>query len=796
MQEIEKGEVLEIPQEKKKSKLMLFIVTGIIIVVLAILAILGYVYFTGNDIPTENLTGNGSETANNSNFPVPNITDINGTMPATQVKPSCTDKIKNGDESGVDCGGKCKPCSTGGGGGGGGSGETCTPDCSGKQCGDNGCGSSCGSCNTIQYCNATGQCAITLPTCENDYKCSSVGKFCDANTVYNCTLGSDGCFDRTNETICNSSEICIGGACAEVHAVFADNQLVADCNGNYSITNRDCNGGDGDAYKSLADATAGATVGDTVLIRGGTYNELLKTINSGIKSGQITYKNYPGESVAITGTAYDERAALCPDDPNIYYGPVWMENVNYIVIDGLNFSNYEGFGRVVRSNNNSFKNCNFYRDNSGWIIGLNLFESNDNKFENNFFKGASDNFRIIHSERNVIENNEFYLAGHVLLTLKCSSYNIIRNNYFYNELQKAVEIYDCEQPTMEDHYNIYCQSTPILNSSIHNLIESNEFAYTAPDDGDGPFNHIQYAGQDGIIRNNLFYNSNGIGIGMTRYPDEALYNKFNRVYDNVFYNNMGGGISTSRISPDNYDNIYKNNIFYKNYPGPVGWADNYPSGSQITHGDMANFLFECNDIINSTPGQTDIIYDYYNHRITLAQAQATYPLLYRKNIEAIPLFVNETSHDFHLQSSSPMIDAGAFLTGTPSAGSGTTMQVNDSRYFYDGFGISGEVGDVIQLDNGGKARITNIDYDANTLTLNQSLTWVNGQNVSLAYSGSKPDIGAYESGGIGGTSAQSGSLHSEQAQLSWVSQIYNFFKGLLTGNTIKEITGYFLRIKA
>ena len=41
--------------------------------------------------------------------------------------------------------------------GGGGSGE-CVPSCDGKQCGDDGCGNSCGSCPAGQQCEATGQC--------------------------------------------------------------------------------------------------------------------------------------------------------------------------------------------------------------------------------------------------------------------------------------------------------------------------------------------------------------------------------------------------------------------------------------------------------------------------------------------------------------------------------------------------------------------------------------------------------------------------------------------------------------
>ena len=44
-----------------------------------------------------------------------------------------------------------------------------------------------------------------------------------------------------------------------------------------------------------------------------------------------------------------------------------------------------------------------------------------------------------------------------------------------------------------------------------------------------------------------------------------------------------------------------------------------------------------------------------------------------------------------------MIDLGGFLTTTTSAGSGTQIPVQDVKYFFDGFTIAGEVGDLIQL---------------------------------------------------------------------------------------------------
>jgi hypothetical protein len=73
------------------------------------------------------------------------------------------------------------------------------------------------------------------------------------------------------------------------------------------------------------------------------------------------------------------------------------------------------------------------------------------------------------------------------------------------------------------------------------------------------------------------------------------------------------------------------------------------------------------------------------------------------------------------------------------------LAVADPTYFYDGYGIPGEKGDLIQIAGRAKtARIVSIDYNARTLTLSEPLSWKNNDGVHLAYSGSRPDVGAFE----------------------------------------------------
>ena len=110
--------------------------------------------------------------------------------------------------------------------------------------------------------------------------------------------------------------------------------------------------------------------------------------------------------------------------------------------------------------------------------------------------------------------------------------------------------------------------------------------------------------------------------------------------------------------------------------------------------------------------------------------------------------MDTSGSDFRLQPGSALIDAGAFVTTTVGAGvKSTEMRVKDPAYFYDGFGIEGETGDTIQFQGQAvTARIKQVDLKSGLLTIDHPLSWSDGQEITLAYQGKGPDIGAYERG--------------------------------------------------
>ena len=109
-----------------------------------------------------------------------------------------------GDTDGDGCLEWSPPKACGGGSQCQGPGEcTCTPSCTGKSCGDDGCGGSCGTCGGCYVCSAAGQCAAEPPEC-----------------------GAQECGHDACGNLCGSC-----GACSECSAQGACVATASECNG-------------------------------------------------------------------------------------------------------------------------------------------------------------------------------------------------------------------------------------------------------------------------------------------------------------------------------------------------------------------------------------------------------------------------------------------------------------------------------------------------------------------------------------------------------------------------------------
>lgn len=133
---------------------------------------------------------------------------------------SCT-PVCGGKQCGADgCGGSCGTCQAGASCSAAGQCVTaCAPSCAGKQCGPDGCGGQCGQCTSVQTCGASGQCedGACQPAC-GGRQCGADGcggscGFCAAGQ----TCGADGrCEDPPCTPACDG-KVCgddgCGGSC-------------------------------------------------------------------------------------------------------------------------------------------------------------------------------------------------------------------------------------------------------------------------------------------------------------------------------------------------------------------------------------------------------------------------------------------------------------------------------------------------------------------------------------------------------------------------------------------------------
>jgi len=240
-----------------------------------------------------------------------------------------------------------------------------------------------------------------------------------------------------------------------------------------------------------------------------------------------------------------------------------------------------------------------------------------------------------------------------------------------------------------------------------------------------------------ILRNNIAYNADRSPLDF--YPTQGMGIYSYTIYNNDFLHPSSYSGTINRIVGFNYDYYddvsIKNNIF------------------AAFHASTPDKLFKVYTAI--IPPSDEVIFDtnlwwhgsgsstnkWWNgaSNMNLAGWQTYYPTDNFDN----PEFLDVENAVFSLTSTSPCIDTGVWLTQTNGAGSGTTIIVDDASYFTDGYGLIS--GDIIFIGNDINLKITDINYNSNQITVNRSITWTNNEYVSLSsYSGSKPDIGAYE----------------------------------------------------
>jgi len=414
-----------------------------------------------------------------------------------------------------------------------------------------------------------------------------------SHSCYNSSLirWKDNCGNwREIKEECINDSICIGGECLSPGAIYVDNQLTADCNGSYSIANRDCSGSDGDAYNTPQEAATAAVAGGTVYFRGGTYyptSRIYIQNKAGTsESAKITFTNYGSEDVIIDGSQETSRG-------------VEIKNSNYIVLKGLKFQDYNE--RVITYQDSDYGEVRNVIVDGGEDRGIYILKSNHvtidsviarNTKNNGICGSLSDYLTITNSvvhdslykgielrgcSHCLIDKNEVYgsRAGIAVIyqdtTNTPSTYNVVTNNIvhdntIYPEGGNGISV-GPESPYCTVANNIAYRNADegidsCCGSMYTTIVDNIAFSNGAGEEGDG--NGIKVstnAGGGHLVANNIVFDNTRVGFDQ----DKALSYPKNFFYNNIAYNNSVYGFFMDAPNlPQEEDAVLYNNIAANN----------------------------------------------------------------------------------------------------------------------------------------------------------------------------------------------------------------------------------------
>jgi parallel beta-helix repeat protein len=381
------------------------------------------------------------------------------------------------------------------------------------------------------------------------------------------------------------------------------------------------------------------TAGSTICLMQGRYAGALINNKFGQESAWITLTSYPGQRATID--AYADRYATSPF-PIELYGSRYFEIRDLDITDSsplLDSTRFEDYsknraGGIALSNAYDgtvpsyirIQNCRIYHV-SGSGVGTG-YDAHHVEFLDNIVENAGLNHL----------GYGIYFGG---------SDHVIRGNVMRNNLAYGMHIYS-EKFGTTTQFGRTLGMPPTRILVENNLIYGNGLipyglgwpgyeGYGPRGDGILLFGSTSDGGaRDNVIRGNIIFGNGGTGI----FTDS----RSGSIDNNTIYNNGSGGVSLHQMPSGVPGMLVRNNILYKNCSRCTPGYGEHDPGSGHT---------------------------FLNNLFGTASPSFVGGSVFRNNLYFTdPKFVNEGG-DFHLQSTSPAINAGTALATPVSDQDGT-----------------------------------------------------------------------------------------------------------------------------
>ncbi|KQN97852.1 hypothetical protein ASF12_21970 [Paenibacillus sp. Leaf72] len=432
-------------------------------------------------------------------------------------------------------------------------------------------------------------------------------------------------------------------------------------------------------WKTLQHAADVVPVGSTVYVRGGVYNQKLNITRSGsAAAGPIIFTNYAEEVAVIDGTGLTASGAE---------GLVSLTDVSHVTIKGLEIRNFT-------STSKNEVPIGIYVSGAGSHISLLNNKIHDIKNTStptgSDLLGRDAHGIAVYGTKSPASLNNLTIDGNELYNLVLGSSeslvlngNVdtfsVTNNLIHDNDNIGIDLIGFEGTAPSTTYD-QARNGLVKGNRVYNITSNNNPSYgkKLPNNSNAADGIYVDGGKDSIIeqnysynndigieiasehkgkstshitvRSNIIYNNRLTGIAMGGYDKQRGSTTDSKIVNNTLYKNdtLGDGSGQLYVQFDTKNNIIKNNIMVASSSGVLIYNEYTQNSGNIVD---YNLYF--------TPGGSSDAYWVWKN--VEYDGYAAYKANSGNDSHSLfvdPKFVNVSLNDFHLQATSPAIDAG------------------------------------------------------------------------------------------------------------------------------------------
>ena len=445
------------------------------------------------------------------------------------------------------------------------------------------------------------------------------------------------------------------------------------------------NGSSAAPWLTIQHAANSVSAGDTVYVLAGTYNESVTLAVSGsATAGPISFISSPTGAAIVDGTG----VPCCGNGANGLFN---INGQSYIIINGFEIRNYTtssssnqpagildwGSGSYIQVLNNIVHNITTTSEKTGNAHGMGFYGASTTPIDNltisgnqvyNLKTGNSEsvtlsgnvtNFTVTNNQIHDNDNIGIELAGFwgpAPAGVMCGTELCDRVR---NGLVSGNSVYNITSYGNPAYGNVYASTGIYVDGGTSITIEQNtvyndDFGVEASSENPGNETPGKENASYIVVRNNLIYNNNAAGITIGGYNSTRGGTDSCEFVNNSLYNNdtKSNGVGEFQVQYYATNNIFENNILYAGSEGLFiyNWTHSEANPVVVDY----NLYFLPVGASNSTWTWNSTSYSGYSPYLSGSGNDAHSPF-------SNPLYVNLSTPDLHVSSSSPAVNAGINL---------------------------------------------------------------------------------------------------------------------------------------